>query len=116
MIFSKSLQRQVTKPVTNKLCEFRQVIFFGPLYSLVNKYRKKIKLRLHLSGEVFIPIPYGIIAKMFKKRLVLFGEKHRIHNFMNGIIKLRKNDIYTGTGLRTRTGGYIKKKGKVRRR
>jgi len=115
MVFTNTLR---ILPVQQKKQTFSyaQIIFFGPLYSLVNKYGRRIKLRLHLSGDCYITTPIGIITRVFKKRLVLFGEKQRLMNFVHGFIKLRKNDVYTGTGLRQRTGGYIKKPGKIGRR
>jgi hypothetical protein len=104
----------ISKPKTK--FTYAQIIFFGPLYSLLKK-GIYIQLRLHLSGTILLPIYIrGIITRVFKKRLVLFGEKQRIMALVYGILKLRKNDIYTGTGLRRRSYGYIRKPGKIARR
>lgn len=95
---------------------YAQIIMFGPLYFLLKK-GKKIQLRLHLSGTVCLPVNMkGIITRVFKKRLILFGERHRLMTLLYGILKLRANDIYTGTGLRRRTYGYVRKPGKIARR
>ena len=95
---------------------YAQIIMFGPLYSLLKK-GKKIQIRLHLSGTVCLPINIkGIVIRAFKKRLILFGEQQRVMMLLYGILKLRANDVYTGTGLRRRTYGYFKKPGKIARR
>jgi len=115
MIFTNTLRINTLQQKKQNL-SYAQIIFFGPLYSLIKKQGRQIKLRLHLSGDCYITTPIGIITRVFKKRLVLFGEKQRLMNFLYGFIKLRKNNIYTGTGLRQRSGGYIKKPGKIGRR
>jgi len=114
MIFTnnKKILAKSSKPIF----AYAQIIFFGPLYSIVNRYRKKIKLRLHLSGDCYVPVPAGLIARIFKKRLVMFGEQQQLKSFIRGIVKLRKSNIYTGTGIRLRAAGYKRKPGKIRRR
>ncbi len=115
MFISNTLRILRLRPVAPRFA-YAQIILFGPLYFLVKKNTKRIKLRLHFSGECYINVPIGLVARIFKKRLVLFGEKQRLMSFIYGFIKLRDNNIYTGTGLRQRSGGYRKKPGKVSRR
>jgi hypothetical protein len=115
MKITNTLQLINLKP-TQQIFSYAQIILYGPLYSLVKQRGRLIKVRLHLSGDCYISLPIGIIARVFKKRLVLFGQKQRLMNFMYGFIKLRNNDIYTGTGLRQRGKGYHKKPGKIARR
>jgi hypothetical protein len=95
---------------------YAQVILFGPLYFLVRKHGHCLKVRLHFSGDCYVTTPIGVITRAFKKRLVLYGEKERVINFLSSLMELRMRDVYTGTGLRQRTDGYIKKPGKVSRR
>lgn len=106
-----------TIPKGSKLkFSYAQIIFFGPLYSLIKKANHRVKLRLHLSGDLYIKFPKKLIARIFKKRLVIFGEQSLVQSFVQGILNLRTNDVYTGTGLRQRTSGYKKKPGKISRR
>lgn len=93
-----------------------QILFFGPLYSLTRTSRYKLHLRLHFSGEVIINIPKGLILHTFKKRLIIFGKKLFLANFLNNFINLRESNVYTGTGLRIRPSRYYTKAGKIRRR
>jgi len=110
-----NIRRTVPKK-PKSILTYGQVIFFGPLYSLIKKAGQQAKLRLHLSGDLYIKFPRTVISRVFKKRLVIFGEKSEIQNIIQGILKLRTSDVYTGTGLRQRTSGYQKKPGKISRR
>ena len=113
-MFTNTLRTITKKP--KPTFTYGQIIFFGPLYSLIKKAGQRAKLRLHLSGDLYIRFPRDVIARIFKKRLVIFGERSKVQNIIQGILKLRLSDVYTGTGLRQRTSGYHKKPGKISRR
>lgn len=64
---------------------------------LKNNY---LVLDLNYSHFIGLNVPFGVLLKKFKTKLVLFGfNRERLVNFANIILKLKKIDIYKGKGL-----------------
>jgi len=106
-------------PEQTKKSQFMQVILFGPLYSLVRKHKHDLFLRLHLSGDLYFRLPKQLLFRIYKKRLVVWGNQMNITNFLNFFSLLRKPNVYTGVRLEIRQNirkMYYKKQGKITRR
>jgi hypothetical protein len=63
-----------------------------------------------------IRLPRSFVARIYKRRFVLFGEKLMLLRFIKELVEIRKPNIYTGKGLRLRTIPYRVKPGKIKRR
>jgi hypothetical protein len=64
--------------------------------------------------NVFLPI--SVIGRVFKRRLVLFGNNNILKPWLKTIMLLRYPNAYTGKGLRLRTAPYKVKAGKERKK
>lgn len=113
ILLQNTAKSQRTQP--KKVNKTITLFFFGPLYSLQKK-GKRIYLKLHFSFNIYFEIPATCKILTFKKRLILFGDSKVLKNFAQGLITLRDPNIYTGTGIRSRTKTYITKPGKIRKR
>lgn len=100
---------------------YAQIIVFGLNYSMKHirsrgKWLNEIKLLFHFPINYEIEIPVGIVARAFKRRLVLCGDKKILMDFIKRFTILRKPNIYTGKGIKLKTKKYKRKPGKVGRR
>lgn len=101
---------------------YSQIIIFGLNFSIREGYGgllvglKEIKLLFQYPDNYLLEIPQGILARAFKRRLVLYGDKRIILSFIKQFALLRKYNIYTGKGIKLIGLRYKKKPGKVKRR
>lgn len=95
---------------------YSQIILFGFNYSFKRLRKRKIILVLQYSYNAGLRIPNTFVVRLYKRRLVLHGEKFLLLQFIKEIVELRKPNIYTGKGLRLRTLPYRLKPGKVNKR
>jgi len=95
---------------------YAQLILFGLNYSFRGIRNHQILLNLHHSNKYTITCPLGLIARVYKRRLVLFGNKLILQQFLHKVAGLRPANIYTGKGVRIRSLPYKIKPGKVKRR
>jgi len=77
---------------------------------------RKIILNLQYAYNFGFRLPRSFIARIYKRRFVLYGEKLKLLMFIKELVEMRKPNIYTGKGLRLRRLPYRVKPGKVRRR
>jgi len=92
------------------------MVFFGLNYSFKRIPGQLLVLNLQYAFNQGIRIPHGIVVRVYKRRLVLFGITTILTTFIKGLVLLRAPNIYTGKGLRLRKERYRTKPGKVRRR
>jgi len=95
---------------------YSQIILFGLNYSFTRRRGRKIVLNLQYAYNFGFRLPRSFIARVYKRRFVLFAEKLLLLRFINELVETRKPNIYTGKGLRLRSLPYRVKPGKVRRR
>jgi ribosomal protein L6P/L9E len=95
---------------------YSQIILFGFNYSFKRLRNRKILLNLQYSYNSRLRIPSTLVARIYKRRLVLYGEKLQLLSFIKELVELRNPNIYTGKGIRLRTLPYRRKPGKVNKR
>jgi hypothetical protein len=96
--------------------KFLELFIFGLSFNCKKIYNRNcIEVELHMSKKLRFFIPKFVFIKVYKRRLFFFSLKTSILNRIENFFKsLRKVNIYTGYGVRTR-GMRIKiKKGKTR--
>jgi hypothetical protein len=98
-----------------------QIIIIGLNFSFKRfwPYRaRRLMLKIQYTKERVLYLPIHMIVLVFKRRVVLFGNKTILSGLIKEISAFRKPNIYTGKGLRLRNGKtrYKVKPGKVRRR
>jgi len=95
---------------------YSQIILLGLNYSFKRIRGRKIILNLQYAYNFGFRLPRSFIARIYKRRFVLYGEKLKLLMFIKELVEMRKPNIYTGKGLRLRRLPYRVKPGKVRRR
>lgn len=114
----KYLNNLNTKIIINKKQKKKKLVIiylFGVLYSLL-KEKKKLYLKLHFSFNLYLKIPKTIQIYILKKRLIVYGDKRYLKEFILNFISFRRPNIYTGIGMREKNDTYITKPGKIRKR
>jgi len=95
---------------------YSQIILFGFNYSFKRKRSRRIILNLQYSYKHVLHIPHAFVARAYKRRFVLYGEKLQMLQYLKELVELRKPDTYTGKGVRLRILPYRRKPGKVNKR
>jgi hypothetical protein len=90
--------------------------YFVKRFGWFARGRRKLRLDLHFSRKVILPVPPSVIVRIFKKRISLFGLPENVIPFVYILTHLRRFDVYTGYGVRIPYSGAKKKPGKVRLR
>lgn len=106
----------ITYPRKTLHYTYSQIILFGFSYSFKKLRGRKIILNLQYSYNSRIRIPRAFVARIYKRRFVLYGEKLQLLHFLEELVELRNPDTYTGKGVRLRTLPYRLKPGKVNKR
>jgi len=112
-MFTHSQVLRLTRPVKYA---YSQIILFGLNYSFTRKRGRKIVLNLQYAYNFGFRLPHSFVARIYKRRFVLYADKLYLLRFINELVEMRKPNIYTGKGLRLRSSPYRVKPGKVRRR
>jgi len=106
----------ITYPRKTFQYTYSQIILFGFSYSFKKLRGRKFILNLQYSYNSRIRIPSAFVARIYKRRFVLYGEKLQLLQFLGELVELRNPDTYTGKGVRLRTLPYRLKPGKVNKR
>jgi len=114
MIFISHLPKLPKKVIHQSI--YVQLVLFGLNYSFKRVRGRKICLNLQYAFNQGFRLPPGLVARVYKRRLVLFGTTIILMHLVRALINLRTPNIYTGKGLRLRKERYLIKPGKVRRR
>jgi len=107
---------RIISPKKHTNYAYFQIILFGLNYSFKRIRGRRIVLNLQYAYNFGFRLPHTFIARIYKRRFVLYSEKQLLLMFINELVEMRKPNIYTGKGLRLRSLPYRVKPGKVRRR
>lgn len=114
MIFHNSTKVNIiSKPAVYSYLEF---ILFGLNYSFRRLSRRKIRFNLQYGDHFNVLLPTSVIGRVYKRRVVLFGNVAILKRWISTIMLLRFPNSHTGKGLRLRTIGYRVKPGKERKK
>jgi len=107
---------RIISPRRKNSYAYSQIILFGLNYSFKRIRGRKIVLNLQYAYNYAIRLPHPFVARIYKRRFVLFGDKLKLLMFIKELVENRKPNIYTGKGLRLKSLPYRVKPGKVKRR
>lgn len=114
MIFSNNkLHNIISKPAT---ISYVELILFGLNYSFRRLSRRNIRFNLQYGDHFNILLPTSIIGRVYKRRVVLFGNSHVLKRWISTLMLLRYPNAHTGKGLRLRSLSYKVKPGKERKK
>jgi len=103
----------ISKPIA---FSYTELILFGLNYSFRRLSRHKIRFNLQYGDHFNIILPTGVIGRVYKRRLVLFGSNLILKHWLFTLSALRYPNAHTGKGLRLRALPYRVKPGKERKR
>jgi hypothetical protein len=84
---------------------------------LFKRYRaRKIVLNLQYAYNFVLHVPTPFVYRVYKRRLVLFGEKLDMLRLIVQLVHLKRPDKYTGKGLRLRSLPYRLKPSKNKKK
>lgn len=114
MIFNNtSTYNIIAKPT--KFC-YMELILFGLNYSFRRLSRRNIRFNLQYGDHFNVLLPISVIGRVYKRRLVLFGNNSILKRWISTVMLLRFPNAHTGKGLRLRTLSYKVKAGKERKK
>ncbi len=114
MIFNNTkLHTSITK---KNHYTYVELILFGLNYSFRRLSRYKIRFNLQYGDHFNILLPKQILGRVFKRRVVLFGNNAVLKKWLSLLMLLRYPNAHTGKGLRIRKNPYRVKPGKERKK
>lgn len=114
MIFT-NIRKIARQPLKDSFI-YSQVIVLTQIYRFKRFPLQKISVNVQYSKKVWFQAPSGLLFKVYKHRLVMFGRKLILNRFLKEFQRLRPPSSYTAQGLQLKPSRYRVKPGKIRRK
>jgi len=108
--------QQIIRQKSPKAFIYAQVIVLTQIYRFKRFPLQKISVNVQYSKKIWFTVPEGLLFKVYKHRLVMFGRKLVLNRFLKEFQKLRPPSSYTAQGLQIKPSRYRVKPGKIRRK